>query len=184
MLRRQHDLKKCVTMVTVRHYPANITSCYKHFVVSIGQPHNIIIIILLHNAHVHLYGACVCVCVCACIQASINKTLQWPLTQSCLPSKAHLKNTVGDRTINSEECCTSHLGTCFPGIARIPLHNCSNVTTHSDSYRVPLRIEPGQHSTTTLLVSQHMMHAHAHTLKRAYSHTHIHTYVETRDGRY
>ena len=122
LLRRQHDLKNCATVVTVRHYPANITSCYKYFVVSIGQPHNIIIIILLHNAHVHLYGACACVCVCACVrarvcvcvcvcpQASIHKTMQWPhITHSCLPSKAHLKNTVGDRTINSKEGCTSHM---------------------------------------------------------------------------
>ena len=55
-------------MLTVRHYPANATSCYKHFVVSIGQPHNIIIIILLYNAHVHLYCARVCVCVCVCMR--------------------------------------------------------------------------------------------------------------------
>ena len=74
----------CVIMVTVRHYPANFTNCYKHIVVSIGQPHNIIIIILSHNAYVHLYGVCVCV------QASINKTLQWSrntivFTQQTIP---------------------------------------------------------------------------------------------------
>ena len=82
-MRQQHDLKNCATMLTVRHYPANVTSCYKHFVVSIGQPHNIIIIILLYNAHVHLYCArarvcvclCVCVCVCVCVRVcpSIHK---------------------------------------------------------------------------------------------------------------
>ena len=72
-MRQQHDLKNCATMLTVRHYPANVTSCYKHFVVSIGQPHNLMIIILLHNAHVHLYCAHVCVCVCvrACVCACV-----------------------------------------------------------------------------------------------------------------
>ena len=39
----------------------------------------------------------------------LTKACSGRVTQLCLPSKAHLKNTVGDRTINSKEGCTCHM---------------------------------------------------------------------------
>ena len=68
-----------------------------------------VFIILLYNAHVHLYCVCACVCVCVCVQASINKTLQWPSNTLVFTQQSTPQNTVGDRTINSKEGCTSHM---------------------------------------------------------------------------
>ena len=51
----------------------------------------------------------VCVRVCVCVQASINKTLQWPSNTLVFTQQSTPQNTVGDRTINSKEGCTSHM---------------------------------------------------------------------------